>query len=224
LTRAEAITYIQQGLAWRTDKSAEILVMMDFMQKDELEKGTSLPWFLQIEDDPLTGTADVAYIDLPSGYIRPVEDGAEPAMFRTASSGRRQVLRRMNYSHMVEYYQDAEDGNLQAETDEGPRAYALRSTRLYFAPVPTVAWTVYHSYYKHDDLPSTIGASGTNLWLTEAPGVLTNLVGMRMADDFEHPEALKKFGTRFASSMARLTAEMGARESADAEIVMGSEA
>ena len=57
MTRDEAVTEIQNTLAFRTDKASEIVLALQRAQT-KLERNAVLPWFLQTEVASETTTKD----------------------------------------------------------------------------------------------------------------------------------------------------------------------
>lgn len=210
MTREEAIEYIKRGCAWRQDGDDEIVAMMDIVQHDELETGQSLPWFLLTEAGTLAGTGGSDTLTLPTGFIRPAE---KYAVWTVDDDGKKVWLNRMEKALMTQYYQSYDAGTAMA--------YALGNTQLFVAPVPSADFTIYMSYWAHDTPVSELAASETNEWLTEAPSVLINLAGVRIADDYEMETSSAKFAKRFAAANSRLIAEMALRETQDMEYTMG---
>lgn len=219
LTKAQALALVQQGLAWRSDKSTEIYAMMDLVQSEELERATTCPWFLLLLDQSLSGTANTPTIAMPSDYWRHYDEGG---VYYVTDEGPRRYLVKRPQDWIVPFVQDSVDGSIADDLDNGPMYYALMGSNIYVAPVPTANFTLYHNYYKHDTSIADTGTDAQNLWLANASSVLMNLTGLRMAEDLQHSEAMDKFQKRFAQANARLLAETIAREDADNEYVMGS--
>lgn len=219
LTQAQALALVQQGLAWRSDLSTQITSMFDLVQYDELERGTSLPWFLLLEDQPLTGSANSGSLTIPTNreFIREVDDGA---LRIVSSDGPVRFLVKRSYDWIIEDQQSDEG---VVETGD-PEFYAIRSSTFYCSPIPTAAWTAYATYYAHDAVFSGLASGAQNLWLKYAPGLLVNLTGVRMAEDLEHNEAMSKFQRRYDAARARMEAEIALREGSNREFVMGNQA
>jgi len=218
VTRAEAIAYIQQGLAWRSDKSTEILAALDEAQR-ELEQGTSLPWFLITEAGSLSGTANDGTLTIPAGFIKETD---EDALSVVTTEGITRFLRKMNWGDMILNYQDSSDGTVSTGD---PEVYVVRATTIEVRPIPTATWTASLDYFAHDTLPSALASGATNDWLTEAPYVLVNLAGTLMAEDIEYDAQkpmIEKFARRYARNNAKLMAQIAEREMTNREIVMGS--
>lgn len=228
-TQAQMVAYVQQGLGFRTDQSANILTMATMVQYDELEKGTSLPRFLMVEDFTLNGTANNPNLAVPNNFIREyMDEGAVAYVDPTTQI--KYFLNKKPYDWLYEWSQGIEDagGPLFGDTQLDlvlpagvPGWYSLRNKTFFISPIPAINYQLFVTYYRHDVDPAVLASGGTNLWLTNAPGVLSNLVGIRMAEDLEYDKSAAKFQARFEASMRRLFNEEAVAEAANNEFSMG---
>jgi hypothetical protein len=209
LTVGQSVILIQQGLSFRKTLAAEILAMMDLVQSDELEKGTSFPHWLLTESATLTGVANNGFLTLPTTYIRHTETGAVRTV--DPATGRTVFLTKFLYEDIINGGQTS-TGLMPSGP---PLVYALRSKQLFVSPIPITAYTITHDYYGHDVLPSAAGNTGTNKWLTNAPSLLVNLTGMRVAQDTYDGKSEAKFEQRYKAALTRQTTDMAAREDSD---------
>lgn len=216
LTKAEAITMIQEGLAFRNTDTG-ILEALRWAQ-DQLEMGQTLPWFLREEDATLNGTASVGFIALPTGFIR--EDEEADWWVTVGSEGPKRILKR-SWAEVKEHrYRLYETSGA---VDEGtPLIYALRNARLEVSPVPTATWTMTVTYFKAaDDLTGVT----TNAWLENAPDLLWSMAGVFMAKKLRDAEgaasALEFFQPVFTAAEKLLKNEIALREDANREYSMG---
>jgi hypothetical protein len=224
MTQAQLVAYVAQGLAFRTgDQNANILAMATLVQYDELEKGTTLPRFLMKEDVPLAGTANVATVSVPGDFIREYMDAGALKFIDTFNNT--SFLNKKPYDWLVSWTEEIEDepvpGTPLVPVTGNPAWYSLRKSTIYISPIPTTNFTLYMTYYAHDVDPASLASGASNLWLANAPGLLANLVGVRMAEDLEYDTGVAKFSRRFEASMARLMKEEAAAEAANQEFVMG---
>lgn len=216
MTRDEAVIEVRRILGFRgTDQNDNIVLAMRQAQR-LLEMGRSLPWFLIEEDTTLTGTADVAYVALPTGFLREVDD--EPWYFSMSGEDDVVKMKKMPWDWVQDAGRNPEDG----EVEEGlAYYYALRKTRIYVRPVPTAAWTMVGSYYKAAD---TLDTASSNAWLTYAPELIYGSAALSMAQDLRDEKAEKKAREVVAIASASVLADTIQRELGNREIIMGGQA
>lgn len=208
MTRDEAVALVHQGLMFRSGQSAAIINALQAAQRTR-EMGKSLPWFLVQEDQTLTGTANSPTISpLPTGFIRVVED--EAIGYYVGGVFVRKLER-------TEYNQAQRVWLGTSKTE--PYAWALRTAKITIFPTPTAAFTLKWSYYKKDAL---LTSNIENAWLLNAPDILINEAGLRVAGDIGYDEGVKKFAAALAMADRAFTAEMTLRETTGMdEIIMG---
>ena len=205
MTKAEAISRIQQGLGWRDDKDTEITLELRLVQ-DLLEKGQSLPPWLLAGTGYLTGTANQEYIALPTGFIRFDED---LEFSTTDSDGVLQPVTQVDYRELLQLGQDPVDGS----TETGRVKWvALRWSRLYVRPVPTSSFTITCDWYAADEDIGGLASSGTNNWLTYGHDILLGKAGQRMAQDLHNDKAERNFTELYQTGQARLLTEIAMRK------------
>ena len=215
LTKAQAVTMIQEGLGFR-NTSTGIEEALRWAQ-DQLETGQTLPWFLRQEDEALVGTLNVGYIALPTGFLR--EDEEADWWVTVGSDTPVRVLKR-SWSEVKQHRYRFADTD---EVDEGtPLIYALRNSRIEVSPVPTEAWAMTVTYFKaQDDLSGVT----TNAWLENAPDLLWSMAGIFMAKKLRDVEgqasALEFFQPIFTAAEKLLKNEIALREDSNREYSMG---
>lgn len=215
LTRAQAVARVKQGLGWRRDKADEILLELR-IQQEELEKGQSLPRWLRTEGT-ITGTANVATANLPTGFIR-WDD--ESDIFMADADGVLGVVSIVDHGDLILYGQDEETG----EVLEGAALrLAVRATQVIVRPVPEKAWTLDAAWYFKDTDLTDVADAASNRWLTNAPLVLVGKAGMRLAQDLEHDRAYKKFREEFESANGRMIADIALQSTVGRPMSMGEE-
>ena len=235
LTSAQAIAYVQQGTSWRTDHSNEIALQFSLSQREELEMGLSLPWWLIKRDVPLAGTALTPLVPYPSDFIRAIDDGGLYWLYPDPMTGQppgRQYLRKRPLDWMTTFLAQNSTQVVQSPFDAVSNTilpigdsfyYALLEDGIYLLPIPAIDFTLYLNYYAHDTDFSLVPAASQNLWLTNASSLLCNLVGMHLAEDFQDDAAFQKFQRRYQSHQMRLLNEIIQRETSDAELKMGNQ-
>ena len=212
LTRTEAIARIQQGLGWRADKSAEILLELRLKQS-ELEKGQSLPWWLRT-DGSLTGTANVATLTVPTGFIRFDEETA----LRFDDDPNDEVAL-VDYDDLL--LLGVDDATGEAETGAA-RWIAIRQSTFIVRPIPTASFTINGSWYVVDTDLANVAAGASNQWLTYAPLVLIGLAGESMAMDLDYLESAARFQKMYQDANSRLIADIVLRQYSGRDYQIGS--
>lgn len=205
MTRDEAVTRIQRTLGYRSDSIQEVLDALKDAQQ-QLELGTTLPWFLK-EDGSLTTTANTATVDLPDDFLRlrEIEDD-RPAIGTT-------FLRVLSRGEAVQAY----EGDDAAQ----PRVLVLKSESVELFPTPDTVYTIHFPYYKKATVLTT---NVENLWLEHAPMVLIGAAGLLVAADRRNRTAIEKFQSQLAIGWEGVHRENAQREVAGRQIVIGRKA
>lgn len=204
LTGNQAVAQVQQRLGWRSDKSGEILVALQ-MAQDEMETGTSLPWFLKHEEEELLVTAGDRTLALPTGFKR-IEDG--PHYLSTAEDP--VYLTQGEYWELYSSYAASDPG--------APVAFTLRKSDLYLFPEPSEDKTLYWTYWAADD---AITGGSTNQWLTHFPWLLIGRTIMDMAAALHNAEAAKAGAAMYSLWLPKVLGEDIEREAENRPYVMG---
>jgi hypothetical protein len=236
LTQSQAIAYVQQGTSWRSDHAAEITTQFSLSQREELEMGLSLPWWLIRRDVPVQGTPLNPIVPLTGiDLIRMIDDGGVYWLYPDPGTGQppgRRYLRKRPLDWMQNFLGEGSTQIVQSPFDAVSNVvlpvgdafyYALLEGSLYVLPMPSVPFTLYVNAYVHDSDFSTLGANDQNLWLQNASSVIANLVGMHLAEDFQDDAAYQKFQRRYQSGQLRLLNEIIQREVSDNELKMGNQ-
>ena len=211
MTRDEMVAEIRKGLSFRassTNLNTRIVECLQRAQRSR-EKGKTLPKFLIQEDATLTGTANVAAISLPSGFIRIVED--ENIWWDGDSDNDRRELERADYKQLKTIW--------TGTTLTTPVAYALRKATVHIFPTPTAAHTYTYSYYKAAD--ELDDGSDENVWALNAPDLLIAEAGLIVATDLGDVEATTKFAAMQTTAAQDVFYEILLDELADYPLVMG---
>lgn len=212
LTKAQAITQVQEGLGYR-NSSDGIEDALRWAQ-DQLENGQTLPWFLRQIDDTLSGTGGNGAVSLPTGFIR--EDDESGVWVVVSGDASTQHLNKTSWENLRLLRTDVTTG---VDYTGKPSYYALRNTTFEIAPVPANDYTVTWTYFKKaDDLSGVT----TNAWLANWPDALWSLAGMFMARKLRDSDAYSMFQETHLLSIQLLKNEIAVREDANAEYVIGS--
>jgi hypothetical protein len=185
----------------------------------QLETGKTLPEFL-LEYDTLIAVTAISTFDLPVDFNR-LHEEYEAYYLDTEGTGRIRVPRR-NYSEAWDSYGPvADEGEVEEEDATRPSVWVLRQSTGFMVPTPTEAFSLYLTYYKHDVLPSDLGADDTNLWLTHAPEALIGEAGVRAAAIARDSEAMQIFSGRRDAGVRALLGDIIERQLAGRSLIMG---
>lgn len=208
MTIDEVIAEIKRGLGYRSDKTDEIKAKL-YLAQQELERGQTLPLFIVLEDETISLSADVGTWELPSNFIRELDDFGAPYSTFTVD-GDVVNLKKLPYDVGYAQYSGADAG--------APVAYSRRANTLRFWPTPDEDTTITISYYAKQDDPRT---ASTNAWSENAPGLLIGLAGMMVAADVEHDRAEAKFARIYALARKSVFNEIVAQEDANMQYSLG---
>lgn len=215
VTRAQAIADIKRGMGYRATSDITILASLDQAQ-EQLETGKSLPEFLLVYDQIIAVTADVATFSLPEGFLR-LHDDYE-LYYVDTDQGVVNVPLRNHGEALAAYGYLDEDGSVNTR----PRVWTRRGkTTGFMTPTPTEAFDLKLTFYKADARPSTLGASDTNLWLTNMSEVLIGEAGMRASANARDPDGVALFRARRDAGNLSKLGEIVEDELAGRGLIMG---
>lgn len=187
MTLSEAITFIQEGLGFRTDKADMIKRRIQIAQ-NELENGDISPWFLlsHVILPSMDGWNDRAV--LPAGYLGLPEEEASGAWLVPESGTDPGKLVRDDWE-IIAAARAAGDGeiclfDIVYEEDSG---YVM----MVGPGIPDEAWTVAIKYYSSAKELTDDG--DTNAWLEFAPEYLLGLAGKKTAMTLRDKEGIAYF-------------------------------
>jgi len=198
MLRSAAVSKVQQGLSFRRTNETEIIDALQTAQRD-LEMGKTLPWFLLSEDQTMSGTASVAYVTPPTGWITLDDDAAVKYYDSSGNYVRR--LEKGSFDQLEEVW--------KGSSITTPYAYALRKSTIHVFPTPTAAFTLKASFYVAD---TVLSSNVENAWLANAPDLLIAEAGLLMAADLNDEVAGKKFIALQARAASALHAQNIARQ------------
>jgi hypothetical protein len=212
MDRDTAVIRIRRGLSFRsTDRNDEIIDALKEAQR-ELEGAKTLPWFMIEEDATLSLLADASTVSIPDGFIKEVED---EGIRYTDDDGDVHFLTKKPFDEAKTFYARA----TSTEIAQGPVAYSLRKSTIYFWPSPvTSAFTFTWSYFKAATLLTT---NVENVWLANVPDLLIGRAGMIIAHDLRDVDAKTGFTDMYKFWRAWLDARIAEREDAGMPRAMG---
>lgn len=216
MTRSEAVIQIQEGIGFRTDLVDNIVLKLKEAQR-LFESGRTLPFFLKFEDQPLVIPVGSANVDLPSGFIKEVENESL-RIIDPVSSEKRFLEKFIDLDMMIR--------SLTGPTvpDGYPKAYMIRNTGITFLPNRNVETTATWSYYKQDVVLDNDVENG---WLRYAPDAMIGKAGGLMVrslgvSDAGMAKRLEHFQMLEAEGWAAIRAQTFDREQANYPRAMGA--
>jgi hypothetical protein len=211
MTRDEAVTLIQQGLAFRSGNVDQIIAALTKAQNDLERENVTLPWFLIQQDQTISVTASTQAYSLPTGFIKEVED--EGLRYTNSQTGKPVFLIKKPFDEAKDFYTN----ELEVSTNR-PLAYSLRKATIYLWPVPDTSYTLTWSYYAKD---TALTSNVENEWLENIPYLLIAVAGKYMSDDLHYDQGMIKFEKREAQERMRLASMIAAREESNMPRAMG---
>lgn len=182
VTRAEAVSRIQEGLGFRSDKADTILSRLGSEQRLLENDGLTLPKFLLLEDQTLSLTSGSSSVALPANFLR----RADRLLSYTPTDASKPVtIPWKGYNYAFAAYSDADAA--------GPKVAVLRGSAILFFPEADTDYTIDWDYYKTDTAVESLEADETNLWLTHAEDLLIGGAGLAIAKDLRNKEATALF-------------------------------
>lgn len=209
MTRDEAVTQVHQHLAFRSDKTAEIITHLKNSQV-VMEGEVTLPWFLIEEMSEIDTEIGEERVPIPANFLRETEDSALWVFLPTA----------VETAQWVPLFKDASDyirNKFQSATGQ-PERYSLMNKYFRLKPIPDDVYRLKMIYYKQDDL---LDSNIENGWLKHAPEILVGMAGQRIAASLRDTTALQIFTVMETAARARLLGFSEARDHANRRYVMG---
>ena len=209
MDRAAAVSRVQQKLAFRTDLETEIIEALQDAQV-ELEKETTLPWFLQSEVSSISTVDGEERIKLPSDFIREWED--DPLWYYNASAAE-------DPDKWAPLAKDDLEELREAYPGEGaPKAYQLDVKYFRLFPTPDGVYVLKMIYYKHD---TTLATNVENLWLEHFPLLLISKAGLSVATSLRDKDAIGVFAVMEQQHYRSMVNDTEARRHASKRYIMG---
>lgn len=196
MVRDEAVAVVQERLGFRTDLATNIVSNMQLAQQ-ELEQGLDLPWFLRKFDATLVNTAgNLDLVTLPTDFLEVDDDEERPGLWYLSDS----TWVPLYPAEAGAQRQDAYASQYAAFTH-----YSILGYNIFLGPIaPTVVTTFRLHYYGKGTL---LDSNIENAWLKEAPEVLINAAGVKIAAALRDKEAIEVFsGLGKAASAALMKA------------------
>lgn len=175
MDRDSAIVAIKGRLKRSSDSSldASIISEMQIIQTD-LEKSPTLPWFLVQSDLPLSVSAGVETVTVPTGFLREVESDNGGGLWLLTTD-----------SEWIEIPKD-DLAIIRAKWPSGtarPIRYALSNETLFLRPIADVGYSLRMNAYIEDDI---LSSNIENKWLKHAPEIVIAMTTAKIAGTYTH--------------------------------------
>ena len=209
MDRDTARTRIQQALAFRTDKEAEIISALQDAQV-VLEREAVLPWFLQSEVSSITTVIGEERIPIPSDFLREWEE--DPLWYFVAGTGGDDDAWTELAKEDLAFLRKAYPGS------GAPIAYALDVKYFRIFPTPDAVYPLKMVYYKAD---AVLSSNVENQWLKYFPYLMIGEAGRLFAPALRDKDATTQFTRWAAEGRAQMLVENEARIHSSRRYIMG---
>lgn len=209
MLRDDAVVRIQQRLAFRSDRTSEIVnALIDAQQV--LESELILPWFLQSEVSMISTVSGEERVPLPGDFIQEWED--DPLWYFNGSATDPQDAWVPLAKEDLEYLRETLPGS------GSPLAYQLDTSYFRIFPTPDDTYTLKMIYYKQDD---TLETNIENKWLFHIPQLLIGIAGKEIATGLRDNEAAAAFTALETEHRQKLFLKNEARRHSSRRYIMG---
>lgn len=203
MTADQAVKEVQQIAGWRSDKTTEILLALQYAQTEREKPGSTFPWFLRkTNDSAIVTVAGTSIYSLPSDYIQDTDELDGNLYIYSLGLGVQQsrtiFLKKQNFETFQQRYFGewpyvfaAPPGALVDQSDiiqNGvPIDYVLRDTDIVLGPTPDGIYNISWRYWAQDTTPAL---GQTNKWLTNAPWCLIGDAASKICSDLKYAEGV----------------------------------
>lgn len=217
MTRDEAVEQIKIVLAFRSGGGLDAKIQLALRNAQvEREKLKTLPWFLQTEVASVSMTADEERVQLPTDFLREVEQNA--LQLHDDSSDAANTVD--EYTELVK--DDIEFLRRTLPGDGTPSSYGLDVSyfRLFVTPdtAAVAKYTLKMVYYKKD---TVLNSNVENLWLEHHPFILIGVAGTLIATGLRDKEAVAIFAAFEAKHQSIMVGENETRRHSNRRYIMG---
>lgn len=192
MIRDAAVALIQQTLAFRGDKSAEIVTCLQLAQS-QLELEPEKPWFLTTELLTRLTSTTTERVAIPTDMLIEADSGAlwwvpSEEDFTAEDDvsdediGKMVALKKDEYDVLVQNFKRTAAGS--------PKAYALRGQYFIIFPTPDREYTLKLLTLKQD---TVLSSNVENNWLKYVPLLMIGKAGQYIAPGLRDPGALATF-------------------------------
>ncbi len=209
MDRAEAVQMVQDTLGFTTALESDIITRLQQAQV-QLEKGTTLPWFLKTEVSSISTFTDEERVKLPSDFLRQWEE--DPLWYFDGDAEEDEDKWKALVKDDLEFLRNS------FPSSGPPEAYALDDSYFRIFPTPDEAYTLKMIYYKKDEV---LSSNIENLWLEHFPWLLIGKAGASLAAGLRDKEAVSVFAAFETINDAAMVKNTEARKHVSRRYVMG---
>ncbi len=214
MLNSEVLDMMMKRLAGRTATVLRAQVLKELNTKIfELEQGAVLPGFLISDVESELTVANQEWIDVPTGFIREVEEG----FFEIRNSeGAWLELKKVARDKQRKYFRKFGAAF--------PETYALFGNRFYFGYTPDAAYSLRFQCYLHTSEIADNNAEVTNPWLIEHFNFTVFSTLMVVASTIvQSDEMVRRFQPEFSKAADIYWRHIEATENTNLEQLMGDE-
>jgi hypothetical protein len=196
-------------MAFRTNLDSEIIDALQDAQV-ELERGPTLPWFLEAEVSSISTVSGEERVKLPSDFIREWDD--DPLWYYNASAADVGDVWVPLAKDELEILRETYPGS------GAPLGYNLDAKYFRLFPTPDAIYVLKMIYYKHDQVLST---NIENLWLEHYPLLLVGMAGGALTSGTRDKDGITLFAKMEIKNRRIMIIDTEARTHASKRYVMG---
>lgn len=207
MDRDTCVARMQQKLGFRTTLATACIAALQDTQ-DELERSSTLPWWILAEDVvfPITPSVPVSATPqqyaLPTGFIRESDNQDGNLRYQQQVPGPQIFIQKMDYTAAEQFFFSQRkvwwDGSeiivqsiAQAPVAGLPKIYVLRENVVRIYPGPDRNLNLLWTFYQKDT--SLLSGNVTNGWTANAPWLLIGRAGLLVAGDIRDADAYSAF-------------------------------
>ena len=209
MDRSAAIDRVQVGLAFRTGLETRVINALQDAQV-QLERGTTLPWFLQTEVSSISTVDGEERVKVPSDFIREVDE--DPLWYFNGSAEEAADVWTALAKDELEVLRRTYPG------EGAPIGYNLDPSYFRIFPTPDAAYVLKMIYYKKD---AVLDSDIENLWLEHFPLLLVGMAGFSLASGLRDKDAITLFNAMRVEQRATMVRDTEARKHASQRYIMG---
>ena len=211
MDRDSAVSRVKRNLAFKTGTSLDTDIIEALQDAQvELEKGTTLPWFLESEVSSISTVDGEERVKLPGDFIREWED--DPLWYYNGDADEAAD----KWTPLAK--DDLEELRRIYPGEGAPEAYQLDIKYFRIFPTPDDEYTLKMIYYKHD---TVLTSNVENLWLEHFPWLLIGKAGVTIAAALRDKDAVGVFAVLEQDNYTAMVNDTEARRHASRRYIMG---
>lgn len=213
----DLVSRIKYRVSRQNDSSIDVRILAELAAaQEELEEGTTLPWFLSTQANlEVVGAHEtLSLLDYP-GFLRIAEDDFALSVEDLTRTDETYVklTRQDTYAQLMRYSSGTADESTL------PEAYFVQGTLAHVRKKQVVNRKYRLSYFAKD--PTIPVAGNSTLWTTYASNLLMSAAGVHVSRYLRDTESLQFFMGMKNAKMAEMVRRNQALQDADENYVMG---